>query len=319
LWRPKERAVKATGIRQFRAPVELLELPEPRALRPDEVLINVRACGMGNWDEIARNGGWDLGTRPPMALGVEAAGLVAAVGDQVDGVQPGDRVAAHSLPLREQGAWAERYIAAGEHVAAVPAGVPFDAAAALPVPALTADQTIGDALRVRAGETVLVNGAGGVTGGLLVQLAARLGATVIATAGPESADRLAELWATAVLDYHQPDWPKQVRALTQGGVDAAANAVPSGSVRAMQAVRDRGRLATITSDPPAAERDIIIRAVLVTPDGRRLSRLVQLVGQGALTVSVGDRFPFDQGAAALARIGHGAPGSAVVLLPGDPG
>jgi NADPH:quinone reductase-like Zn-dependent oxidoreductase len=319
LWRPKERAVKATGIRQFRAPVELLELPEPRALRPDEVLINVRACGMGNWDEIARNGGWDLGTRPPMALGVEAAGLVAAVGDQADGVQPGDRVAAHSLPLREQGAWAERYIAAGEHVAAVPAGVPFDAAAALPVPALTADQTIGDALRVRAGETVLVNGAGGVTGGLLVQLAARLGATVIATAGPDSADRLAELGATAVLDYHQPDWPKQVRALTQGGVDAAANAVPSGSVRAMQAVRDRGRLATITSDPPAAERDIIIRAVLVTPDGRRLSRLVQLVGQGALTVSVGDRFPFDQGAAALARIGHGAPGSAVVLLPGDPG
>ena len=122
--------MKATGIRQFRAPVELLELPEPRALRPDEVLINVRACGMGNWDEIARNGGWDLGTRPPMALGVEAAGLVAAVGDQVDGVQPGDRVTAHSLPLREQGAWAERYIAAGEHVAAVPAGVPFDAAAA---------------------------------------------------------------------------------------------------------------------------------------------------------------------------------------------
>lgn len=110
-----------------------------------------------------------------------------------------------------------------------------------------------------------------------------------------------------------------MRALTQGGVDAAANAVPSGSVRAMQAVRDRGRLATITSDPPAAERDIVIRAVLVTPDGRRLSRLVQLVGQGALTVSVGDRFPFDQGAAALARIGHGAPGSAVVLLPGDPG
>jgi NADPH:quinone reductase-like Zn-dependent oxidoreductase len=311
--------VKATGIRQFRAPVELLELPEPRALRPDEVLINVRACGMGNWDEIARNGGWDLGTRPPMALGVEAAGLVTAVGDQVDGVQLGDRVTAHSLPLREQGAWAERYIAVGEHVAVVPAGVPFDAAAALPVPALTADQTIGDALGVQAGEAVLVNGAGGVTGGLLVQLAARLGATVIATAGPDSADRLATLGATAVLDYHQPDWPKQVRALTQGGVDAAANAVPSGSVRAMQAVRDRGRLATITSDPPATERDIIIRAVLVAPDGRRLSRLAQLLDQGALTVSVGDRFPFDQGAAALARIGHGAPGSAVVLLPGDPG
>jgi NADPH:quinone reductase-like Zn-dependent oxidoreductase len=311
--------VKAAGIREFSAPIELLELPEPRALRPDEVLIDVRACGIGNWDEIARNGGWDLGTRPPMALGVEAAGLVAAVGDQVGGVQPGDRVTAHSVPLREQGAWAEWYIAAGEHVAVVSAGVPFDAAAALPVPALTADQTISDALGVRAGEAVLVNGAGGVTGGMLVQLAARLGATVIATAGPDSADRLTALGATAVLDYHQPDWPKQVRALTQGGVDAAANAVPSGSVRAIQAVRDRGRLATITSDPPPTERDIVVRAVLVAPDGKRLSSLVQRLDQGALTISVGDRFPLDQGAAALAQVGHGAPGSAVVLLPGDPG
>ena len=311
--------MKATGIREFGAPVELLELPEPRALRPDEVLIDVRACGMGNWDEIARKGGWDLGTRPPMALGVEAAGLAAAVGDQVSGISAGDRVTAHSLPLREQGAWAERYIAADEHVAVVPAGVPFDAAAALPVPALTADQAVGDALGIRAGETVLVHGAGGVTGGMLVQLAAHRGATVIATAGPDSADRLAALGAANVLDYHLPDWPKQVRALTRGGVDAAANAVPSGSVQAMQAVRDRGRLATITADPPATERDITVRAVLVAPDGTRLSSLVQLLDRGALTVSVGERFSLEQGAAALARVGHGAPGSAVVLLPGDPG
>jgi NADPH:quinone reductase-like Zn-dependent oxidoreductase len=182
--------VRAAGIRDIGDAVVLLELPGPRALRPDEVLIDVRACGIGNWDEIARQGGWDLGTRPPMALGVEAAGLVAAVGDQVARVGAGDRVTAHSLPLREQGAWAERYIAAAEHVAVAPAGVPFDAAAALPVPALTADQTIGDALGVRAGETILVHGAGGVTGGMLVALAAHRGATVIATAGPHSASRV---------------------------------------------------------------------------------------------------------------------------------
>ena len=293
----------------------LLELPGPRALRPDEVLIDVRACGIGNWDEIARKGGWDLGTRPPMALGVEAAGLVAAVGDRVDDVGPGDRVTAHSLPLREQGAWAEQYIAAAEHVAVVPAGVPFDAAAALPVPALTADQVIGDALGVRAGETILVHGAGGVTGGMLVQLAAHRGVTVIATAGPDSASRVTALGAEFVLDYHQPDWPQQAAALAQGGVDAAANAVPAGSIQAIRAVRDRGRLATITSDPPATERDITVREVYVAPDGRRLSRLVQLLAQGVLTVLVGERFPLEQGAAALARVGHGAPGSAVVLEP----
>jgi NADPH:quinone reductase-like Zn-dependent oxidoreductase len=307
--------VRAAGIRRIGDAVELLELPGPRALRPDEVLIDVRACGIGNWDDIVRQGGWDLGTRPPMALGVEAAGLVAGVGAEVNGVAAGDRVTAHSLPLREQGAWAERYIAAAGHVAVVPPGVPFDAAAALPVPALTADQVIADALGVRAGEAVLVHGAGGVTGGLLVQLAVHRGATVIATAGADSAGRVAALGAATVLDYHQPDWPEQVRALTQGGVDAAANAARAGSARAIRAVRDRGRLATITSDPPPAERDITVREVYVAPDGRRLSRLVELLAQGALAVSVSERFPLEQGAAALARVGQGAPGSAVVLRP----
>jgi NADPH:quinone reductase-like Zn-dependent oxidoreductase len=181
-----------------------------------------------------------------MALGVEAAGLVAAVGAQVNGIGAGDRVTAHSLPLREQGAWAERYIA---------------------------------------------------------------------TAGADSAGRVAALGAATVLDYHQPDWPEQVRALTQGGVDAAANAARAGSARAIRAVRDRGRLATITSDPPPAERDITVREVYVAPDGRRLSRLVELLAQGALAVSVSERFPLEQGAAALARVGHGVPGSAVVLQP----
>ena len=307
--------MRAAGIRRIGDAVELLELPGPRALRPDEVLIDVRACGIGNWDEIARQGGWDLGTRPPMALGVEAAGLVAAVGAQVNGIGAGDRVTAHSLPLREQGAWAERYIAAAGHVAVVPPGVPFDAAAALPVPALTADQVIADALGVRAGEAVLVHGAGGVTGGLLVQLAVHRGATVIATAGADSAGRVAALGAATVLDYHQPEWPEQVRALTQGGVDAAANAARAGSARAIGAVRDRGRLATITSDPPPAERDITVREVYVAPDGRRLSRLVELLAQGALAVWVSERFALEQGAAALARVGHGAGGSAVVLQP----
>ena len=78
--------MRAAGVRQFGDQVEGLELPEPRALRPDEVLIDVRAAGVGNWDEFVRTGSWDLGIRPPMALGVEAAGLVAAVGDRVTGI-----------------------------------------------------------------------------------------------------------------------------------------------------------------------------------------------------------------------------------------
>ena len=212
----EEQAVLGGGVRRFGGPVEVLELPGPRELRRDEVLIDVQACGVGNWDEFARTGGWDLGVRPPMALGVEAAGLVAAVGDRVTGIAAGDRVTVHSAPLRDQGAWAGRHIAAAQ-VAVLPTGVPVDAAAALPVPALTADQVIDGALQVRTGQTVLVHGAGGVTGGMLVQLAAHRGARVIATAGADSAGRVSAIGAGTVLDYHQRDWPEQVRALTGAG------------------------------------------------------------------------------------------------------
>jgi NADPH:quinone reductase-like Zn-dependent oxidoreductase len=78
-------------------------------------------------------------------------------------------------------------------------------------------------------------------------------------------------------------------------------------------VRDRGRLATITADLPAAERDITMQAVQVAPDGRRLGRLVQLLAQGSLTVSVDEGFPLEQASAALAHARHGAHGSATVL------
>jgi NADPH:quinone reductase-like Zn-dependent oxidoreductase len=143
-------------------------------LGADEVLLEVRCCGVGNWDEIARNGAWDLGRQPPMALGVEAAGIVAGTGTAVRGLAAGDRVMTHSLPLRAQGAWAERFVAAAAHVALVPGSVPFEVAAALPVPALTAAQALGGGPGVRPGVTVLVSGAGGVTGMLLVQLASHV-------------------------------------------------------------------------------------------------------------------------------------------------
>jgi NADPH:quinone reductase-like Zn-dependent oxidoreductase len=285
-------------------------------LRPDEVLIDVQACGVGNWDEFIRTGDWDLGIRPPMALGVEASGLVAAVGDLVEGIAAGDRVTGHSAPLREQGAWAEQHIAAATQVAPLPAEVPFDAAAALPVPALTADQAISSALQVRAGETVLVHGAGGVTGGMLVQLAAYQGATVIATAGPDSTGRVSAMGASTVVDYHQQDWPEQVRVLTSGGADVAANAARGGSIDAVRAVRDGGRLATITADLPAVERGITMRAVQVVPDGARLADLAQLLAQGVLTVTVADNFPLERAAAALTQARHGAHGSASVLRTG---
>jgi len=307
--------MRAAGIETVGGTVDPLELPDPRPLRAGEVLLDVRACGVGNWDDIVRTGGWDTGARPPMALGVEAAGLVAAVADPAGQFSVGDAVTTHSLPLREQGCWAEGFIAAAEHVAAVPAGVSFDVAAALPVPALTAAQAL-DAAGVLAGQTVLVNGASGVTGRLIVQLAAVRGARVVATASPAGADRVLAAGAAEVVDYHRSDWPERVRSMTGGGADAAVNAARAGAAQALRAVRDGGRLATITGDPPPPERGVTAADVYVAPDGDRLGELTRLLAHGALAVTVGAGFPLERAADALAAARHGGNGAAVVLRPG---
>jgi NADPH:quinone reductase-like Zn-dependent oxidoreductase len=307
--------MRAAGVTATGGSVTLLDLPDPRPPRDGEILIQVQASGVGNWDEFVRTGGWDTGAQPPMALGVEAAGTVTAVGAGVTDFRPGDRVCTHSLPLPDQGCWAEQVIATAADSTLVPPGVPWDQAGALPVPALTADQALTGAVRIEPGESVLVNGAGGVTGGLLVQLAVHYGARVIATAGPAGTDRLRGLGAASILDYHQPDWPGQVRELTGGGVDDAVNAAPSRAVDAIQAVRPGGRLATITGDPPSAERGISATAVVVEPDGPRLARLVQLLGQGVLGVTVGGSFPLERATDALAQARAGAHGTAIVLRP----
>jgi NADPH:quinone reductase-like Zn-dependent oxidoreductase len=299
--------VRAAGVDRIGAEIRLLDLPEPQSPRAGEVLLGMRACGVGNWDEIIRTGGWDTGARPPMALGVEAAGLVVAIGDGVQGLRPGDAVTTHSLPA---GSWAEQFIAAADHVAPVPAGVPMAVAAAMPVPALTADQAL-DAVAVQPGGTVLINGAGGVTGGALVRLASHRGARVIATAG--RAGRPRALGAAHVLDYREPDWPERVRALTDGGVDAAVNAARSGSADAVRAIRDGGRLATITADLPPAERGIVLSDIVVVPDGARLTRLIPLLTPEAITV--GASYPLAEAATAMARVRQGTHGMAVVLEP----
>src|SRR4029450_1119639 len=76
------RMMRAAGIETFGGGGQMVELAGPRSLAPDEVLIAVRAAGVGNWDEIVRVGGWDVGRQPPLVLGVEAAGVVVSVGEE---------------------------------------------------------------------------------------------------------------------------------------------------------------------------------------------------------------------------------------------
>ena len=95
--------MQVAGIRRIGDRVEMIEVSELRPLAGDEVLLEVMAAGVGDWDEFVRTGGWDVGARPPMALGVEAAGTVMAAGQAVSDWAPGDAVMTHPVPLRDQG------------------------------------------------------------------------------------------------------------------------------------------------------------------------------------------------------------------------
>ena len=307
--------MRAAGIETFGGDVRILELAAPQSPAPDEVMIAVRAAGVGNWDEIVRVGGWDVGRRPPLVLGVEAAGVVVAVGEEVTSLAPGDEVVTHPLPLRHQGTWAERLVAPAALVARKPDAVPWETAAAFPVPALTADQALSEIVPAPSGETVLVHGAGGVTGGLVVQLAIMRGATVLATAGPASAPRIRGYGATAVFDYHDPGWPSRVREASHGGrgVTAAVNTARGGAAAAIEAVADGGRLATITGDPPRPERGVTVADVYVRPDGARLAALVAALVDGTLSLHLGAAVPLVEAAAVLRTASDGRASGATVL------
>ncbi|MFL5859341.1 MAG: NADP-dependent oxidoreductase [Solirubrobacteraceae bacterium] len=289
-------------------------MPGPRPLAADEVLIQVKCAGVGNWDEVARTGGWDVGSRPPMALGVEAAGAVTAVGSRVTDWAPGDEVMTHPLPLRDQGTWAPTLIAPAAVLARKPARVSWEVAAVFPVPALTAAQVLDEALRVGPGDRLLVNGAGGVTGRLLVSLGSLRGAEVIATAGPRSRASVAALGASHVIDYREQDWPDRVLGITGGaGVAVAVNAAPDGAGDAIRAVRDGGRLATITSDPPDQDRRITVSSVYVRPDGGQLDGLGRLLAAGQLEIAVAMPYELRDAADALATVVRGRADGAVAL------
>jgi NADPH:quinone reductase-like Zn-dependent oxidoreductase len=307
--------MQAVGINAFGGNLQMLELSAPEAPSPDEVLISVRRAGVGNWDEFVRIGDWDVGRRPPLVLGVEAAGVVEAVGADVTTLAPGDDVLTHPVPLRHQGTWAEWLVAPAAFVARKPAVVSWEAAAAFPVPGLTAAQVLAEAAPDPADKLVLVHGAGGVTGGLTVQLAAARRATVVATAGPTSSDRVRSYGAQHVFDYHDPAWPTRVREASPGGrgVDAAVNAASGGAATALQAVADEGRLATITGDPPSGERGVTVADVYVRADGRLLAELASQLAEGVLSFRVAETLPLGDAAAALeSAVGRRSNGASVL-------
>jgi NADPH:quinone reductase-like Zn-dependent oxidoreductase len=305
--------MRAAGITALGEPVEILEVDELAPPAADEVLIDVAAAGIGNWDELVRIGDWRIGGPAPMALGTEAAGTVVAAGSGVADVREGDEVMTHPLPLRRHGTWAGSVLAPAATVAPRPPETSWEAGAAFPIPALTAAQTLDEALGVESGGWVVVNGAGGITGGLLVQLARVHGARVIATASAKKAERVRGYGASEVLDYHD-DWPALVREITGGGAPKAVNAARGQAATTLTAVADGGRLATITGDPPRTERGVAVSDVYVRPDGTQLSALAKLLAHGTLSVPIASVRSLEHAAQALREVVAGSEGAIVLSL-----
>jgi NADPH:quinone reductase-like Zn-dependent oxidoreductase len=308
--------MKGAGIREIGGQVQLLELPDPANPKPDEIVIEVRAAGAANWDEIVRTGGWDVGITPPMALGVSASGVVRAVGKGVRRFHVGDDVLTHPLPLRHQGAWAQQLVAAESTVARKPTRMSWEEAGFFPVPALTASQVLTKTVDVCPGEFILIHGAGGVTGGMLVAVASELGAQVIATASPGNAGRVQSYGATAVVDYHADNWRQDVRRIAgEGGVRIAVNAVGGAAPSLMALVANGGKLTTITSDGPATERGVGVVNFYVSPDGEALDRLAVDFVDRRLTLPIAAVRRLSEAGAALHMAVAGKARGAVVIDP----
>nr|WP_277349835.1 NADP-dependent oxidoreductase [Planosporangium thailandense] len=274
-------------------------------------MVAVEAAGVGPWDRLLNGAGWDVGLRPPAALGVEGAGRVLAVGADVDEFAVGDRVLAHEAPLPGgSGFWAERVLLTAAHAAACPPGLDPVDAAALPVNGLTAWQAL-EMLGLGPGQRLLVTNGGGATGSLAVQLAAAVGVEVTATASASAADRVRGLGAVEVVDYHDPNWPNQVR----GGFDGALIAAVGTAVAALPLVRDGGQLCSLTSDAPPEERGITSTDLYVRPDAAQLARLAEQLGEGTLRLAP-EPLPLREGPAAFTRVSAGrAGGRKIVLIP----
>ena len=302
--------MRGCGVEQLGGPVKLLDLTGPVA-GPGQIVVAVESAGVGAWDPLLPGADWDVGLRPPAAMGVEGAGVVVDVGAGVTDFAVGDAVLAHEAPLPGgSGFWAERVLLDATHATPCPSNLDIASAGALPVSGLTARQTI-DALGLESGQRILVTGGGGTTGSIVVQVAALAGLAVITTASPSSAEWLRSAGATDVIDYHDAEWP----AVVEGAFDAAVVSAPGTAADAMRCVRDGGRLVALVSDPLVEQRGISATTLYVRPDAKQLADLAQSLADGRIRLEP-TVTSLEQGPDVYARIVDGrAAGTKFVLQP----
>ena len=197
---------------------EDVAVPQPGA---GEALVQIGAAGVNFIDTYQRSGAYPVDL--PFTLGMEASGVVTAVGDGVTRVSPGDRV----VYAMQTGAYAEFALVQAWKLAPVPDGISSETAAAVMLQGMTAHYLSHSTYALQEGETALIHAAAGGTGLLLVQMAKRLGATVIGTASTAEKVALAkENGADVVIQYTEADFAAEVKEITGGqGVNVVYDSV----------------------------------------------------------------------------------------------
>lgn len=290
--------MRAVGVNEFGGPeaLEVVELPDPQA-GPGEVLVRVHAATVNPTDTYGRNGAraeYQKKDPPPYVPGMDAAGVLEAVGEGVDTpLSVGDRVMAIVLPDGAHGGYSEKLALPAGSVAAAPAGSSHVEASTLPMNGLTARLAL-DMADLPAGSTVAVTGAAGAFGGYAVQLAKADGLTVIADASEDDEALVKELGADHVV-RRGDDVAERILEIAPDGVDAVIDGAVQNELL-FPAVRDGGGFATVRGFKTDAPRDIALHQVWVRDyleDHDKLDRLRQQVEDGAITLRVAQSFAPD--------------------------
>ncbi|HWA58199.1 MAG TPA: quinone oxidoreductase [Gemmatimonadales bacterium] len=304
----------------------LEEIPVP-APGPGQLLVRLEAAGLNFIDVYKRTGLYKVPL--PSTIGEEGAGTVVAVGAEVKDVKRGERVAWASV----LGAYAEYAVVPAERTVPLPEGVPGLLGAAVMLQGMTAHYLATSTRPLTRGDTCLVHAAAGGTGLLLVQIAKRRGARVIATAGTDEKAALARsAGADEVIVYSREDFVAEVKRLTGGrGVNVIYDSVGRSTfLPGLDALAPRGMMVLFgASSGPVAPIDpqllnqkgslfltrptlhayIATRAELL----ERAGDLFRWIAAGELQVRIGAEFPLDQAAAAHRAL-EGRQTSGKVLL-----
>lgn len=236
--------MRAMRIHEYGGPEVLLDtdVPTPKPGR-GEVLVRVAFAGVNFMDVHTRQGKYRTSStypvRVPVTLGMEGAGEVVEIGDGVDEIAVGDRVAW----CIAWGSYAQFAVVPVAKIAKVPDAIPLSLAAAAIFQGSTAHYLVEDVAKLKPGMTCLVHAGSGAIGQLLIQLAHRLGVFVISTAStPEKRAAAASAGADLAIPYGDGDFAEAVRSATGGaGVDVVFDAVGKDTLRAsMRATRVRG-------------------------------------------------------------------------------